>query len=293
MAESLPIQCSVHHASPSLGSFSDRCALTDEQRKRIPDYGSEDTVPREYESESGRVNFCTPIVAEMSRAVVDLNRAPDSETLFSERDFAKNRIWKPGQELTDEERAMVIREVYEVFHGRILSTIRGFDRPGIVIAWDNTSHREIENNSTGEKEMMMPFILSNRGTRGSVDMTDETELQKRNEVIRVTTCDPQFLSEFAIELRRALKKLGLPDEVGFNVVYKGDHIAEHYNTRRHPAELSVPQSVESLQVEYDTIFTHDPKTLEPNLQGIKNIRLAFEQALYKTYTNLLTHNVYV
>lgn len=288
MSETLPIQCSAHHASADFGQFSDRCALTEDQRVRFSDYGTADTVPWGHESGETKVNFHIPLVAYRSRGLVDLNRAPESDTLFREVDFAKptpNRIWKPGQAPTEEEKLCARREIYEFFHGQMLVNIRNFDRPGLVVAWDNTAHYEIGKNEAGQMTMMRPFILSNKGAEGSTDVSEEARGKGE-----VTTCDPGFLTEFAMELRKSLKKYGLPDEVFLNLVYKGGYVPEHYNTRRHP-EIDVPQAVQSFQVEYDTILTHDQQTLERDSQKMVQMRLAFERALYNSYTNLLTHTV--
>jgi len=275
MQEKLPIQLSAHHASSDFSEFSDRCALTAQQKMRYSDYGTAETVPREGMQE--------PLVSTHSRGVVDLNRASDHPTLFPEQDFGKptrNRIWKPDEELTEEERVRIFRDIYEAYHGELLDKIRSFKRPGLVVAWDNTAHYSIGKNEAGEETMMQPFILSNKGIEGSAEAAAG----------EVATCDPRFLEEFAIELRRSLKRQGLPDEVFLNLVYKGGYIGEHYNNRRHP-ELDVPQAVQSFQFEYDTILTHDQESLAPDLQAMAKLRVAAEQALYQTYTNLLTHNV--
>lgn len=222
-----------------------------------------------------------------------MNREQTSPTLFPKQDFGKptpNEVWKTGQELTKSERVEVLRQVYFAYHDALYQRVREFKRPGIVVAWDNTAHYEISNAATGEQEMMSPFMLSNRGTRDNADMIDVAELDARKEPIRTTTCDPHLLDEFAVELRKSLKKCGLPDEVFLNRVYKGGYIGEFYNTRRHPV-LNVDQTVQSFQVEYDTLLTHDQETLQPNRQAMENLRVAFERALINAYANLLTWNV--
>ena len=285
MSEKLPILYSAHHASHDFGKFRKRTALTSEQRVRYSDYGTDFTVPKH--------GIEKPLIATHSRGVIDLNREPDSPALFPTKDFGKptpNEIWWPGQELTEQERAEVRRNIYDAYHEALMQKVRGFKRPGLVVAWDNTAHYEISNAATKEREMMSPFILSNRGTRDSADMADVTELDARNETIRTTTCDPRFLEEFAIELRKSLKKFGLPDEVFLNRVYKGGYIGEHYNTRRHP-ELNIDQALHSFQVEYDTLLTNDQQTLTPNFGNMIKLRLAGEQATRNTYANLLTHTI--
>ncbi|MBI3335998.1 N-formylglutamate amidohydrolase [Candidatus Peregrinibacteria bacterium] len=286
MSERLPIQCSGHHVSDDFGKWGpERCALTAPQKRRFSDYGTGITIPRDGIEE--------PLIGKYSRGIVDLNREPGSPTLFPKQDFERptpNDIWLPGQGLTEEERGEVMRDVYRPYHDDLMQRVKQFKRPGVVVAWDNTAHYEISNAATGEKEMMPPFILSNRGTRDSTDMTDMAELDARKESIRTTTCDPRFLTEFAIELRKSLKQYGLPDEVFFNRVYKGGYIGEHYNTRRHP-ELNVDQTVESFQIEYDTILTHDQETLKADPSAMEKLCIAAERALFNAYVNLLTWNV--
>lgn len=274
MSEKLPILCSAHHASDDFGELAERCALTSEQQLRYSDYGTAITVPREGMEE--------PLIATRSRGVVDLNRDPSSPTLFPQKDFGKptpNEIWKPGQELTKTERGKVLRTVYHTYHDALMQKVRGFQRPGVVVAFDNTAHYSIGKDEAGEDTMMQPFIISNKGMEGKGDAAQG----------EITTCDPRFLEEFAIELRMSLKKFGLPDEVFLNLVYKGGYIGEHYNTRRHP-ELNVPQAVQSFQIEYDTLLTHNQETLEADPAAMKKVRIAVEQALFNAYANLLTWN---
>ena len=285
MSERLPILCSAHHASDDFGEYSNRCALTAKQRLQYSDYGTAITVPRE--------GMEKPMIGTHSRGIIDLNREQKSPTLFPRKDFEKptpNEIWKPGKELTEGERVEVLRTVYFVYHDALYQKMHDFKRPGLVVAWDNTAHYEIGNAATGEKEMMSPFILSNKGTRDSADMSDANELDARKEQIRPTSCDPRLLEEFAIELRKSLKKFGLPDEVFLNRVYKGGYIGEYYNTRRNPM-LNVHQAVQSFQIEYDTLLTHDQETLEADSSAMEKLRIAVERALFNAYANMLTWNV--
>lgn len=276
MSDRLPIQYSAHHASHNFGEFSARTALTPEQRERYSDYGTDYTVPTH--------GAIPPLFASYSRGVVDLNRAPDAPTLFPQQDFSEptpNKIWQPGAESTQEERAAIFQKIYRGYHDQFLANLRMLEsrkRPIVVVAWDNTGHYEIGKNESGEAVMMKSFILSNKGSEGSSDSS----------VGELTTCDPNFLDEFAHQLRISLKNVGLPDEVFLNLVYKGGYIPEHYNTRRHP-ELAVNANVQSFQVEYDTILTHDQENLTPDFDNIVKIRIAFERAMNATYINLIAH----
>lgn len=277
MSEGLPILSSAHHASDNFGEYADRCALTAEQRQRYSDYGTAVTVPRE--------GMEKPLIATRSRGLIDLNREPGSPTLFPKKDFGKptpNEIWKPGQELTETERGEVLGAVYHKYHDELMQRVREFKRPGVVIAWDNTAHYSIGKNEAGEDTTMQPFILSNKGMEGNAEAA----------IGETTSCAPGFLEEFAIELRKSLKKSGLPDEVFLNLVYKGGYIGEHYNTRRHP-ELNVDQAVQSFQVEYDTLLTHNQETLKADPAAMEKVRIAVERALFNAYANLLTWNVAV
>jgi len=290
MPEKLPVVFSAHHASDNFGEFSDRCALNSEQRRKFSDYGTAETVPRD-----GVLNM----VAEASRGLVNLNASSDEpEKLFRNQDFAKptpNDIWLPGRAPMDPERADIVSRYYSKYHGALLDKVRGFQRPSIVVAWDNTAHYQISEKKTGEDEMMKPVILSNKGTRDSADKVDPSEIRAFGEEGKQTTCDPRFLDEFRYQLRRALKEVELDkyaDEIYFNRVYKGGHVAEHYNTRRHPKELDTDYAVQSLQFEYDTAITHNQETLEANPEVMTKLRIAVERAMYRTYVNLLTHNVF-
>lgn len=281
MPEKLPILCSAHHASADFGKFSDRCALTAQQKMRYSDYGTAETVPRK--------NLQKPIVATHSRALVDINRGLIGGVLFAEKDFENppNRIWKPGQEPTASERGRFLTKIYAPYDKKIMSTIRSFDRPGVIVAWDNTADKIIGKNEEGEKVQMPSFILSNMGAEGKTDVSDKDRAEGK-----VTTCDPGFLDVFANDLRQSLAKCGLPTDIFFNLVFKGGKgIARRFSTHIRP-ELDVSVDVQTFQVEYNTRFTHpNQETLEPDVQTMIDLRRAFEQAMYHAYTNLLPHNV--
>jgi hypothetical protein len=149
----------------------------------------------------------------------------------------------------------------------------------------------IGKNEAGESTMMRPFILSNKGAEGGTDVDQKIAL---SDPCPVTTCDPQFLQEFSIELGSAMRRVGLPDDIALNLVYKGGYIPEHYNTRRHPElhQLGIEQPIQSFQFEYDTILTHpDQEPRNPDMTAMVKLRTAVERAMYNTYTNLLVHSV--
>jgi N-formylglutamate amidohydrolase len=286
MNEKLPIIATAHHASGYFGfGLDEKCALTDRQKVMLTDIGTDQTVPRD--------GIHDPLISVFSRGMIDLNRGPKSPNLFRTHDFEGNNIWKDGGIPAKEDQDWIRKYIYDPFHGRLQRIVRSFTRPGLVMAWDNTGPHEIQNPLTGEKDQMPPFILSNRGTRDSTAITDYTEYSKRlgtHQNGNVTTCDPRFLAEFRLDLIQELKKIGLPDEVHLNRVYKGGYIAEYYNTRRQP-HLNDSQPVQSLQSEYNWGLTHDEETLTPKPDVIEKIRTAYERALKKTYANLLTHTI--
>src|SRR4051812_19682100 len=110
----VPVVYTAHHASQDYGEFESRVALTQEQKIRFSDYGSDETVP---------LNGIAAIISERSRALGDLNRDPDDPGRFQEQDYGKPRkhdIWKPGQGLTDEEKKYCQENFYEPFHNEIV-----------------------------------------------------------------------------------------------------------------------------------------------------------------------------
>jgi hypothetical protein len=258
----IPVVFSAHHASADFNWLSHRCGLTPDQRLRYSDYGTDITAPG-----TGRL-----LVSDHSRGVVDLNRAPDHPALFPEFDFGKperNSIWYPGREPTEVERALIQGRVYDRYHAALERSLRLIGRPALVVGWDNTAHYIIGNNEAGEPVMMRNVILSNGGREGSA-------YPKQGEI---TTCKPQLLELFADRLRRALGARGLCTDIYFNLVYKGGYIPQRYNTRRRiGTPLNVPHEVQSFQVEYDTLITHDQQTLKPDYHAMHNLRTAFEEA---------------
>lgn len=268
MSERLPIIYTAHHASHNFGEFTQRCALTPEQRLRFSDYGTAQTVP---------TNGVLTLVGEYSRGIIDLNRAPNDSSRFPQKDFSKpvkNPIWLPDLELTEAELQNVSERIYDSYHNRIIEAVHTFKQPGLVVAWDNTAHYMIGANERGEQEMMRPFILSNQGAENSTESDGS----------KVTTCDPEFLQQFAYHFARSLGENGLPNEIVFNLVFKGGYIAQHYNTRRNPTLHD--QSVQSFQIEYDAAITHSQETLKPDLQAMEDLKKSFEEAIYDTYLDV-------
>lgn len=277
MSKLLPLNIlySAHHASADFKEYQHRCALTRKQQIQFSDLGTRETVPK----------HAKYLLGTYSRGVVDLNRAPDNPTLFPTIDFGNptgHKVWTNGMELTDEEKKKIVETIYAPYHQGILTAIQQFNQPGIVVAWDNTAPYEIGS------ELMRPFILSNNGDRESGDAVNQK---------KVLTCDPRFLEELAHELRIALKKHGLVDEVHLNTYNYPDpnnecaYIANHYNTFREGNNLNVSQPIHSFQVEYDTSITHDPETLEPYEGKMEKLKAAFEEAMERAYLNLLTWTV--
>lgn len=277
----LPILYSAHHCSSDFGEFSGRSALTDEQRRRLSDLGTDLTVPHH--------GILPPLLASRSRGVVDLNRPPNHLDLFCDADFADppNRIWHPWQEPTAREQDAILRKIYHPYHDRLLQCLQELShehRSIVVIALDNMGRYPLRADGSPRPGHTVPIILSNRGTEGSTDHDESREAS--------TSCDPALLSALAGEFRHSLLACGFPSDIAngihFNLPgFKGGYICEHYTTRRHP-DLSVHADVQSLQVEYDIALTHNPKTLEANDDALRRLRRAFTMAMEHVYGNLLS-----
>lgn len=278
MPEILPIIYSAHHASHNFGKFTHRCALTLEQCVRYSDYGTDDTVPK-------HTHY---LISNHSRGIVDLNRAPDSPTLFPKLDFGKpekHNIWLPGLEPTDEERTVFRQTIYEPYHQQLSQAIQSLEdycsqsnKPIFVVAWDNTAHYEIGKNADGSPRIMDYFILSNNGDKGKGGAI--------NPEVK-TTCNPNFLVELGNNLNLALQEQGLNYEISLNTYDDSPndecgYIATHYNTH-YNSGISQKCLVEAFQVEYSTIITHSQDDLSPNYDAMQKLRLAFSKAMEKTY----------
>lgn len=265
MTERLPIIYSAHHASCDFGEFSDRTNLTKEERVRFSDYGTSETVP---------TNGILTLRSEYSRGVIDLNRGLGDPNIFPIHDFSSNpkKIWREGQELTKQEQERIVDTVWLPYHDQILQEIRKMDGPGLVVGWDNTAHKIIYKD-IGYSVEMKPFILSNNG---ALDSTKPDPKSKES-----TTCEPEFLEEFAHEFKKELGNRGIKTEVYFNHYLKGRYIVRRYNTNNSP-DLS-EHKIQSFQIEYDTILTHDQETLESYRETIIDIKESFEDAISKMY----------
>jgi len=266
--EEVPVIYTAHHASHDFADFNSRVALSDEQKIRFSDYGSNLTVP---------LNGIAVIVADKSRALGDLNRSPTDPDRFQTQDYAqpiRNDIWKPNEGLSDLEKANCQRNFYEPFHQAIIDKLKERDELTFVVAWDNTAHYLIGDYASGKTHLMKPFILSNRGG----DNSPEAESDEP------TSCDPKFMRILAREFAVELGERGLPSQVLLNFVMKGGYICSQYSSLRNKdvlQKLGVMSEVQSLQLEYDTIITHDQITLLPKNDNIKAMREAFSKAIAK------------
>jgi len=274
-SKEVPVIFTAHHAGHDFGQFESRVALTEVQKIRFSDYGTDKTVPN---------NGITVIISKYSRALGDLNRDPNDHDRFQNQDYGKpkrNNIWKPGQELSDVNKLFCQKNFYEPFHLEIVNQLRKRAKPTFVVAWDNTAHYEIGKNKSGNPVTMKPIILSNRGSEESADSNGE----------ELTSCDPELLMLLANKLEAELKKRGLPSEIHLNLVMRGGYICRTYSSARNKEllqNLGVNCDVQSLQVEYDTIITHNQTTLEPNLENIELLRDAFTEAfknVFSEYSN--------
>jgi hypothetical protein len=105
-----------------------------------------------------------------------------------------------------------------------------------------------------------------------------------------TSCDPKLLRDLANHFAKELKNRGLPDEVLLNFVMKGGYICRRYSSLRNKVELEklgISCSVQSLQLEYDTIITHDQITLEPKPEKMRALKEAFSSAIEKTIKSIV------
>lgn len=262
MSERLPVIYSAHHAGSDFGAFDDRTSLTKEQKTRFSDYGTSETVP---------TNGILTLRSKYSRALVDLNRSLDDPDLFPKNDFAlpqANTIWEK-RALGVHERKELIETIWHPYHDEIKRGIDSLDGSGFVVSWDNTAHKYIGFDKNGQEVEMKSFILSNRGGEGSPYPDPETG--------EPVTCEPEFLEEFAKKFKNQLAQRGIHTEIYFNLVFRGGYVTQNYNTFRKPDIAK--NKLQSFQVEYDTILTHEQDTLWPYRETMLDIRESFEKAM--------------
>ncbi len=261
-----PVIFTVEHASADFGGFASRTRLTPLQRKAFSDYGTAETVPG---------LGIASVVGRYSRALGDLNRNQLDQAAFPTFDFARpqpNAIWRPRRGLKKSEMAALLTH-YDAYHGTIMRLLQARTEPTFVVAWHNTANYGI-----GDPPTLMPtIVLSNGGDTGLSYASQGN-----------TTCDPLFLEQLALELRKLLIDADLPYDVRLNFVFKGGYTTRHYNTRTNGdvlRALGVWARVQSLQVEYNTGLTHDQLTLEPLSPGhTTRLRLLFERAFERTFS---------
>lgn len=265
--QELPVVFTVEHASFDMHEFGDRSALLSDLTERFSDYGTSDTVPR---------NGIAVVLSEQSRALVDLNRSIGAPDIFRTTDFAdpQNSIWLPGKELTEREKRALLIRFYHPYHQSIVDTLKQYDTPTLLVSWHNTANKQVGIDENGKPAMMPSIILSNRGQKNTATQGDE-----------LITCNPELLESLACELAVELGRLGLANDVRLNIFFKGGYATQRYSSFRNSGELKslgIDAMVQSLQVEYNTLLTHDQDTLAPNEAAIIKLRNAFSTALAYT-----------
>ncbi len=263
LMKKLPIIYSAHHASHDFGIFSAGCALSQEQRERYCDLGTDQSVPD---------NGLTSLVASASRGLVDLNRAPGDKGLFPWKDFGRpeaHEIWLPGKEPTFEQRQQLKVELYDDYHEHIdhLLTERcvgGHDT--FVVAWDNTADYIIGSDSQGKAVHMPSIILSNNGDDGLATGQN-------------VSCDSKVLLALGGQLSGELQSVGLPNDVYYNCVFRGGYITQNYTNFTRKDSPYSGANVQSLQVEYNMALTHNQKTLREDVKAIAQLKQAFSKAI--------------
>src|SRR3989344_124817 len=208
------------------------------------------------------------IIAEYSRALGDLNRAPNTADVFPSHDFesidgTRRKIW--GTVLSGAEHQHLLRSHHHAFHEQVRSALmRGGN---VVIDWHSMpemyrlgSGKEVEGLSR-----MPALILSNNGVPGK-SWTERPDTR--------TTCDPALLQLIADELPNQLRIAGLPTDIELNTLSDRPnadcgHIPVLSNTRPNHA-LGVGHRVDAVQVEYS-------REISVRAKGEERLRKAFEE----------------
>ena len=115
---------------------------------------------------------------EMSRYVIDLNRAPDGRALYADAKntelcptstFAEQPIWQPGEEPDEAEIARRRERYWRPYHDALSTELRRLkDRHGLVLLWDAHS---IRSHVPRFFEGRLPDL--NFGTAGGVSTSPE------------------------------------------------------------------------------------------------------------------------
>lgn len=265
--ESLPLIVTAPHASHDFGDFQSRLALTPEQVYRYSDYGTDESAP---------TTGLHLIVATQSRGLGDPNRSPDNPLLFAEADFAKpspNRLWNPGEELTEREKLALSAIHYTDYHAHIeKAAMEATDkRKTLVVSWHNTADYVIGKDGQGNDIQMPDIVLSNLGDEHRADSAKN-----------IVSCDPELLEALKDTFANELREANITDDVHTNYGFFGGYDAQRYSSKRNPSDFKGKHELQALQVEYNTKLTHDQETLEEIPGRLQALREAFERAIEKT-----------
>lgn len=268
----LPLITSAPHDGDSFSDLSDRVALDSWQIGEFSDKYTGDTA--------FHPDAIGNLKSKFTRGLGSINQ-PRDKSLFKNKDFHGNTIWKEGQHLTDEEKIFYFKTHYDPYYKEIKNLIltsreHGFDK---VILWDHHDTGDFDQHTgrrdrklPGENRTMPSFILSNFGLphNGEVDPTNGFITSP---AYFIQTIQSFIAKEFEVE----------KTEVEINTSYKGGHIMQHFGNPKN----DFGNKVVGIQIEYNRGFIMDQATREPYWDKIKEFNEKFNRVMEKAVSLIM------
>lgn len=260
----LPLITSAPHDGDTFSTFSPRVALSPWQ---VGEFSDKYTAVTAYHP-----NALGNLKSTVSRGLGSLNQ-PRDLSLFKEKDFHGNTIWKEGASLTTEEKEECFKKYHDPYYEEIIRHIKvskqkGFDK---VILWDHHDTGDFDQKTgkrnrklPGENRTMPSFILSNFGLThtGVVDPN-----------IGFTTSPDWFIQEIQklMTAEFGIKK----SEVEINTSYKGGHIIQYFGNPKN----DFGNEVVGIQIEYNRGFVMDQATRIPYNDKLNEFNEKFRKVM--------------
>lgn len=261
----LPLVISAPHDAEAVGEFAERMLLGAILRGEMSDRWT-------YEVGNHPQAFAV-MCSIVSRILGDLNRDETAADVFRDTDFLGNTIWKPGQELSDNEKLGLIERYHRPYYAQLTAhlqhkhTVAGKESRVLFVDMHDTGDF---NHTTGEydkyvdkekKKRMPPFIISNNG----LAHTGQPDPERGG----WTTCPPDMLHELRFLIAY---NFGIDvSDVEINTDYRGGNIVRKFGG----PEFDAGQDVWAVQIEYHRGYVMDQESREPNIDNIARMNKLF------------------
>ncbi|GEM_PF-1091334 len=263
---SYPIIIGAPHAQTSIDdpAIRDRISLTDYELWKCSDPFTgeldEFTVAREKH------------VATTHRLICDLNRPPDLENAFHEKDFFGRSVFYRGKKFTTREKKSFLKKHWKSYHDKIAKSVKALDKenPPLILLVDY--HNTSGDHTLDNRGAYMPsIVVSNLGKFQRIDHLEKEE--------QLVSLPDEILAFFAKDLEERL-----PLGVEMNDIFHGGYNLRWYQSL--PSLLKLKSPVFAVQFEYNLDLVVNPLTRNIDYAALRIMQEKINESLEQLYLAL-------